>query len=77
MKITIDTKEDSHEDIRKIVNILSEILGNKQPSSNVFESSSSEMPGLMGMFNQPSQPQPASTPEPVPEKKERTSIQFY
>ena len=49
MKIMIDTKHDSHEDIRKVVELLSGIL---QPTrvANVFETSSPS-DNLMGMFD--------------------------
>ncbi len=39
MKITIDTKEDSHEEIRKIIRMLSSLVGEKSFSNqpNIFE----------------------------------------
>ena len=49
MKITIDTKEDSHDEIRKAIRMLSTIVGDehvytnsppKAPVANIFESSS-------------------------------------
>ena len=43
MKITIDTKEDSHEDIRKIVALLSTLIEGKQENRNIFESSGSNL----------------------------------
>lgn len=33
MKVTIDTKEDSHEDIKKVLHILNQIIHYKEPSS--------------------------------------------
>ena len=55
MKITIDTKEDNHEDIRKIVALLSQMIGKEAVTNspkNVFENpSSSELPNLMSMFD--------------------------
>ena len=57
MKITIDTKEDSHEEIKKAISLLSSIL-EKEKSFDVFESSpsipssqDSSSTGLFGMFN--------------------------
>ena len=49
MKLTIDTKEDSHEEIRKAIRMLSTIVGDehgytnsppKAPVAKIFESSS-------------------------------------
>tara|TARA_Y100000294_G_C8520193_1_gene322575 strand:- start:813 stop:1139 length:327 start_codon:yes stop_codon:yes gene_type:complete len=34
MKITIDTKEDSHQEIRKIIRMLSSLVGEKEVMSN-------------------------------------------
>jgi len=52
MKITIDTKEDSPEDIRKIVALLSSFVARSaEKPRNIFEDSS---PGL-DVFNQGSQ----------------------
>ena len=34
MKITIDTKEDSHEEIRKVIRMLSSLIGEKEVFSN-------------------------------------------
>jgi len=49
MKITIDTKEDSHEDIRKVMRILADITTNSSysnaPQENVDTSS------MMNMFD--------------------------
>jgi len=43
MKITIDTKEDSHQEIRKIISMLSSLVGDKEIVSNqgnIFENNS-------------------------------------
>lgn len=44
MKITIDTKEDSHEEIRKVIRMLTHLVG-EQPETNaprnIFEDSNS------------------------------------
>ncbi len=45
MKITIDTKEDSHEEIRKIIRMLSSLVGERETFSNqpnIFEDSSED-----------------------------------
>lgn len=76
MKITIDTKEDSHEDIKKVVNLLSEILSHTQPMpNNIFENSSPAIPNLMSMFDQPQPPPPL--PETKPAKKSIPDVEFY
>ncbi len=58
MKITIDTKEDSHEDIQKVMQILSHFT-NKNPISNYsLESQAtneSSNEGFMNMFGDSSE----------------------
>jgi hypothetical protein len=44
MKITIDTKEDSAADIRKVIALLSKMIEDYRHSSNIFEDDSG--PGL-------------------------------
>jgi hypothetical protein len=49
MKISIDTKEDSHDDIRKVIKMLQHLVGedsysNYKPSRNIFEDSSPSLP---------------------------------
>jgi len=43
MKITIDTKEDSSEDIRKVIALLSKMIEDSGHSSNIFEDSSPDL----------------------------------
>jgi len=47
MKITIDTKEDSHEDLRKVIAMLSKLIEGSEHHSNIFEDSGSslDLPG--------------------------------
>ncbi|MEK6809232.1 MAG: hypothetical protein AABY40_01025 [Nanoarchaeota archaeon] len=52
MKLTIDTQVDTHEDIRKILQILTSILEKKDPAS---PSVSADTTNLMGMFSDDSQ----------------------
>ena len=65
MQIKIDTKEDSHEDIRKIIRMLSSLVGdrevftNKQPA-NIFDSSSSDL-----SVDSSSESSPDISPEPT------------
>ncbi len=71
MRITIDTKEDSPEDIHKVIELLSKLNGNRHVSQrNIFEDSasagsagsSSAQGGVFNMFNnEPSSPSPSSS----------------
>ena len=65
MKITIDTKEDSHVEIRNIIKMLSSLVGEKPltNSPNIFEDSSPEVkPSVKGNIFENSSPEvkPAS-----------------
>ena len=93
MKITIDTSQDSHEDIRKAIRLLQGIVGQQgvytnAPSRNIFDDPS---PAL-GPSEQPSEeksdnafasifdsPAPASESEEAKEeeKEDIPEIQFY
>ena len=81
MKITIDTKEDSHEDITKVVALLSQLLTTKENTlTNVFDNPSSEVPNIMNLFEL--QKNVSSTPTPqIPEnslpKKDIPKIELY
>jgi hypothetical protein len=68
MKITIDTKEDSHEDIQKVMQILqhftrssTQVAQNITPTAPVQDTSS-----MMSMFGDTPSSQSA-TPEPLPQ----------
>lgn len=54
MKITIDTSQDSKEEIKKIINLLNHLIQEQtsvnQPVNQNFDSSP-EQPGLMNLFN--------------------------
>lgn len=51
MKLTIDTKEDNYEDIKKVLQILTHIIQNKDPSySPSTSTSSSDTTSMMNMF---------------------------
>jgi len=58
MKITIDTKEDSHTEIRKIIRMLSSLVGEKEVMSNQSDmfsdddNSNEENSGVFNMFSQ-------------------------
>lgn len=49
MKITIDTKEDSHEDIRKVIRLLSHMIG--ESSSVLSDNPSEPTPAATGAFS--------------------------
>ena len=74
MKITIDTKEDSHEEIQKVMQILSHFT-NKTPISNYssgsLETNGSSNEGFMSMFGDSSQEessqQDTETPDTPPD----------
>jgi len=57
MKITIDTKEDSHEEIKKIISMLSSLVESEEvmANQNIFEGSSdnkkTENTSTAGIFN--------------------------
>lgn len=64
MKVTIDTKEDSYEDIKKVLHILTNIL--EQKSGSIPEiSSNADTGNMMDMFN--SAPDPTLTAEKAPD----------
>lgn len=58
MKVTIDTKEDSHEDIYKVLQILTNILERKGPGEHIqrgFQEEERPVDGasMMSMFDSP------------------------
>lgn len=64
MKITIDTKEDSPEEIKKVITMLSSLIH----SGNVFEDTPENTSELMGLFDEKKDEE---------EKKEDTEIVEY
>lgn len=52
MKITIDTKEDSHEDLVKVINLLKGVLGQETFTNlpNNTSAGSVDSSGMMSMF---------------------------
>ena len=74
MKITIDTKEDSHEEIRKIIKMLSSLVNDETFTNqgNVFENQGSDLSNqdMFNMFNNKNQ----NTPEEKQQKKEDQEI---
>ncbi len=57
MKVTIDTKEDTHEDIKKVLHLLTEILERKGSQSTSSTSSPVNTAPLMSMFDAPAETQ--------------------
>lgn len=60
MKVTIDTKEDSHEDILKVVRVLQHML-QQQPEVSQEPVDTTSM---MGMFSNPEQEKPTEDSAP-------------
>lgn len=87
MKIQVDTKQDSHDEIRKVIKLLMGIVGGhniytteseEKPAAqpNIFDSSSPAVPNLMSMFD--SAPITPTTSAPEPEKKDDIpQVEFY
>jgi hypothetical protein len=72
MKLTIDTKHDTHEDIRKVLHILTHILENKNSGLNSDSnlelnsatSESADTGNLMSMFANPGEKKPETDTPP-------------
>ena len=60
MKVTIDTKEDSMDDIKKVVHLLTHILERKGESVNLESNTPVDTTNMMSMFSD----------EPVEPKKD-------
>jgi hypothetical protein len=86
MRITIDTKTDSRDEIRKVIKMLMGIVGGhdvysneipeEKPASqpNIFDNPAPAVPNLMSMFDSA----PPSTPAPAPEKEDDIpQVEFY
>ena len=70
MKITIDTKTDSHEEIKKTIALLENLMG--ATHSTIIEDSPSTMDASPEMFSMFSDSNENKTKEPVEEKKAET-----
>lgn len=72
MKITIDTKDDSPEEIRKAIQLLSNLIGEKHESqtNNIFDDDTPSNGSVFGnVFDQPK--------DPDKESKENVEIVEY
>ncbi len=82
MKITIDTKEDSHEEIKKVISMLSALVGEKSftNSRDIFSDSSSSTSdstnAFANMFGGDSSSNPTTITEIKEEKKKSPEIQI-
>ena len=77
MKITIDTKEDSHEEIKKVISLLTHLIGETpRTNANIFDDSkpTEESNNLFNIFDNP---QPAEKKEDDEEEDETPQIQMY
>jgi len=75
MKITIDTKEDSHTEIRKIIRMLSSLVGEKEVMSNqsdMFSDDDSSKEENAGVFNMFSQDKPETSADSEITDSEKT-----
>ena len=78
MKISIDTKEDSKEEIRKVISMLSALVDQPQHSNIFDDSSPPETGSLMGMFDaEPSTGDSDDSEDTEPEDKPPISIVPY
>jgi len=80
MKVSIDTKEDSHEDIRKVIRMLQNIVGEtqevftNQPQPTSEETTASPFANIFGDTATPSTTTPTETTTPeTKEEIEETS----
>lgn len=80
MKITIDTKEDSHEEIKGVIKMLSSLVGEKEAMGNqdmFSDNSSGQETGAFNIFSSPdSGSKPEVKAEPKKDEKEALDIDF-
>ena len=73
MKVTIDTKEDSHEDIRKVLHLLTSILERKGNSTDIKTNTErTDTTSMMNMFADT----PQTVSQPVQQEKPDTPPNF-
>ncbi len=79
MKITIDTKEDSHEEIKKVIALLTHLIGQTPMSNsrNIFDDSkpTEETGNLFNIFD--SKPETEETTETEEEPQEDAQVELY
>ncbi|MAG91332.1 hypothetical protein CMO83_01500 [Candidatus Woesearchaeota archaeon] len=70
MKISIDTKEDSHEELRKVINMLQNLVGESQETfTNQPESGTSEPAAspFANIFGDTASPPPSNSSDALPQ----------
>jgi len=79
MKISIDTQTDSHAEIRKAIQLLQNLVGDKaiftndaESAQGMIDSPTPEVGNFMNMFDAPE-----NIPEPEKKKTDNSEIQFY
>ncbi len=67
MRITIDTKEDSYDDIKKVLHVLNHLIENKNSGSLSTNYEENKEPvdttNMMNMFGAPAEEKPATAPD--------------
>ena len=79
MKITIDTKEDSHEEIKKVIKMLSSLVGEEifTNQGNIFENKSSDLgnQNVFGIFDDKNQaPNEQTEKDQIEKTKEKEEV---
>ncbi|MEW5896403.1 MAG: hypothetical protein AB1668_01815 [Nanoarchaeota archaeon] len=64
MKVTIDTKEDSYEDIKKIMHLLTSIIERKEDTP---ANTSADTTAMMNMFSDPTTNKIDAAPDKAPD----------
>lgn len=81
MKITIDTKEDSHEEIRRVIKMLSSLVGENEimETRNVFDEQSPTLPeqNVFGNMFENKEAKNAEEPEEASKDEDVPRIMEY
>ncbi len=76
MKITIDTAQDSHQDIRNVIRMLQHLVGKADVPKNIFENKPSEdTTGFANFFDSPAPK--TEKPEEEPEENKQPEVILY
>lgn len=78
MKITIDTKEDSHEDIKKVIRMLQNLVGEEKVytnQGNIFDDSKPVTENVFGdLFNNDKESKESPLKEEKPSEEEKKDV---
>jgi len=76
MKITIDTKEDSKEEIKKLINLLSSLVGGSEVIVNkdIFGQETSQSENILGNIFETKKEEGLGNKEGVKEEKDENDI---